>query len=266
MRAPNQRRVAAQDRRADAERVPAVPRAAPPAPRVPELRVLRGREVVAACRRARSRPRSLARGAMTDPVTVAVDANGADLGPAEVARGAAAAAAEHGVRVLLFGPGRADRRPVPDGRRGGRRAGLDRQGRGPGARRAREPRRLDRRRPSRRSPTAAPTRSSPAARPAPRWPPRCSASSAGAASTGRRSPCSCPVPGRAVPAARRGRQRRGAARAPRPVRAHGRGVHGDRDGRLAAARRAAVQRRGAVEGPGGRRRRPRGALRRRARG
>ena len=36
-------------------------------------------------------------------VTVAVDANGADLGPAEVAAGAAAAAAQ-GVRVLLFGP------------------------------------------------------------------------------------------------------------------------------------------------------------------
>ena len=37
------------------------------------------------------------------PITVAVDANGADLGPAEVAAGAAAAA-EQGVRVLLFGP------------------------------------------------------------------------------------------------------------------------------------------------------------------
>jgi phosphate acyltransferase len=36
-------------------------------------------------------------------VTVAVDATGADLGPAEVAAGAAIAAA-HGVRVLLFGP------------------------------------------------------------------------------------------------------------------------------------------------------------------
>jgi len=36
-------------------------------------------------------------------VTVAVDANGADLGPAEVARGAALAAAA-GTRVLLFGP------------------------------------------------------------------------------------------------------------------------------------------------------------------
>jgi glycerol-3-phosphate acyltransferase PlsX len=40
---------------------------------------------------------------MTDPVTVAVDANGADLGAAEVAAGAAIAA-ERGTRVLLFGP------------------------------------------------------------------------------------------------------------------------------------------------------------------
>jgi glycerol-3-phosphate acyltransferase PlsX len=38
-------------------------------------------------------------------VTVAVDANGADLGPAEVARGAArAVAADPDLRVLLFGP------------------------------------------------------------------------------------------------------------------------------------------------------------------
>jgi glycerol-3-phosphate acyltransferase PlsX len=40
---------------------------------------------------------------MDAPVTVAVDANGADLGPAEVAKGAAQAAA-NGIRVLLFGP------------------------------------------------------------------------------------------------------------------------------------------------------------------
>jgi phosphate acyltransferase len=38
-------------------------------------------------------------------VTVAVDAGGADLGPREVAAGAAQAA-EHGVQVLLFGPAR----------------------------------------------------------------------------------------------------------------------------------------------------------------
>jgi glycerol-3-phosphate acyltransferase PlsX len=41
---------------------------------------------------------------MSAPVTVAVDANGADLGPAEVAEGAAMAAAGGAVRVLLFGP------------------------------------------------------------------------------------------------------------------------------------------------------------------
>jgi phosphate acyltransferase len=50
---------------------------------------------------------------MPDPVTVAVDANGADLGPAEVARGAALAVAA-GTRVLLFGP-RAELGEVPDG-------------------------------------------------------------------------------------------------------------------------------------------------------
>ena len=47
------------------------------------------------------------------PLTVAVDANGADLGPAAVARGAALAAAE-GTRVLLFGPA-AEFGDVPDG-------------------------------------------------------------------------------------------------------------------------------------------------------
>src|SRR5256885_14481741 len=40
---------------------------------------------------------------MTDPATVAVDANGADLGVAEVAAGAAIAA-ERGTRVRLYGP------------------------------------------------------------------------------------------------------------------------------------------------------------------
>lgn len=40
---------------------------------------------------------------MADRVTVAVDATGADLGPAEVARGAARAAAT-GIGVILFGP------------------------------------------------------------------------------------------------------------------------------------------------------------------
>lgn len=46
-------------------------------------------------------------------ITVAVDANGADLGPSEVAAGAALAAAR-GTRVLLFGPADAIG-PMPDG-------------------------------------------------------------------------------------------------------------------------------------------------------
>ncbi|MCW3039934.1 MAG: plsX [Solirubrobacterales bacterium] len=50
---------------------------------------------------------------MADIVTIAVDANGADLGPAEVAAGAAIAA-QQGVRVLLFGPA-AQIGEVPDG-------------------------------------------------------------------------------------------------------------------------------------------------------
>src|SRR5215208_1389806 len=39
-----------------------------------------------------------------EQLTIALDANGADAGPAEVARGAALAAAAGDVRVLLFGP------------------------------------------------------------------------------------------------------------------------------------------------------------------
>jgi glycerol-3-phosphate acyltransferase PlsX len=50
---------------------------------------------------------------MTSTVTVAVDANGADLGPAEVAAGAAIAARQ-GVRIILFGPAE-QMQPVPDG-------------------------------------------------------------------------------------------------------------------------------------------------------
>ncbi len=50
---------------------------------------------------------------MTAPVTVAVDAGGADLGPAEVAAGAAIAV-ERGVRVKLFGDASLIDR-VPDG-------------------------------------------------------------------------------------------------------------------------------------------------------
>lgn len=56
-------------------------------------------------RGARSSARSPTRGTPTPSgdVVVAVDANGADLGPGEVAAGAALAA-QRGVRVLLFGP------------------------------------------------------------------------------------------------------------------------------------------------------------------
>ena len=39
-----------------------------------------------------------------EQLTIALDANGADAGPAEVARGAALAAARSDVRVLVFGP------------------------------------------------------------------------------------------------------------------------------------------------------------------
>ena len=67
----------------------------------------------------------------TEPV-VAVDCNGADLGPAEVAAGAAMAAAR-GARVLLFGPAAELGEPLA-GRRDRRRPRLDRQGRGPRAR------------------------------------------------------------------------------------------------------------------------------------
>ena len=50
---------------------------------------------------------------MGEPVTVAVDANGADLGPAEVAAGAALAA-RRGLRSLIFGPAE-EIGDVPDG-------------------------------------------------------------------------------------------------------------------------------------------------------
>src|ERR687889_2944260 len=42
--------------------------------------------------------------AAADPLIIALDATGADAGPAEVARGAALAAAGGEIRVLLFGP------------------------------------------------------------------------------------------------------------------------------------------------------------------
>ena len=60
-----------------------------------------------------------------EQLTIALDANGADAGPATVARGAALAAASGDVRVLVFGP--ADEIDRPDaGRRLRPRAGTHR--------------------------------------------------------------------------------------------------------------------------------------------
>ena len=79
-------------------------------------------------------------------------------------------------------------------------------------------------RPPARSPRAAPTRSSPAARPAPRSPP--GLFNVKRAKGIHRPALAIPLPdpGRAGDAARRRRQRRLPARAPRPVRVHGRGA------------------------------------------
>ena len=257
----NQRRVAAQDHRAGDQQRARSATPAPSASGLPELRHLRRpRGRPRARRPARPRPRPLDRPPAVPGgrvLTVAVDANGADLGPAEVARGAAEAAAR-GVRVLLFGP-------AARGRRARRRASRS------STRRSRSPR--------------PPTRPARSARPP--TPRSCRAVEAVAdgdadalvsgGSTGAALAASLfgfkrargihrpalavvvPVPGRAVPAARRGRQRRGPARAPRPVRPHGRGLHGGRHGHGAPARGAALQRRGARQGQRGRRRRPRRA-------
>ena len=190
-------------------------------------------------------------------IIVAVDANGADLGPAEVAAGAAIAARQ-GVRTLLFGPadkfGEIDapdglvevvdapvsiaKVPDPVGRRAVDQGRLDRpgrQGRRRGPRRRARLRRLHRRRARRgaaerqaRAGHLPPGAGDPAAR-------------------SRRPP--------ARHAARRRRQRRGPPRAPRAVRLHGRRAGLDRPGHRAPARGAAVQRhrgdQGHAAGPGG---------------
>ncbi len=56
-----------------------------------------------------------------EQLTIALDANGADAGPAEVARGAALAAASGDIRVLVFGPAAelGGPGPGPPGRRAG---------------------------------------------------------------------------------------------------------------------------------------------------
>ncbi len=197
-------------------------------------------------------------------VTVAVDAGGADLGPREVAAGAARAAAE-GIGVLLFGPAgemgpvsagvevvdapvsiakQADpayavrttpdasivqaTRAVAEGRAAGvRDRWLHRIGAG---RRPVQPPPRPWRLPSRARPAAA-------------------------------------QPGRiADPAARRRGQRRLPPGAPGPVRAHGLGLRPGGDGHQLAPGRAALQRRGAGQGhagPGRRARAARGLARRR---
>ena len=151
----NKRRVAAQARRADVQRVPAVPQPAPPAPRLPDVRDLRGPRG-----RARARPRSRPRARPPDhwvasrmPVTVAVDANGADLGPAEVAAGAAIAAAAGRARRALRAR-RADRRRAPTASRSSTRPVSIAKAPDPVARGALDARRLDRAGRARRSPRA----------------------------------------------------------------------------------------------------------------
>ena len=193
---------------------------------------------------------------MVERVTVAVDANGADLGPGEVARGAAIAA-ERGIDVVLFGPA---------GELAG--AGVEVVDAPVSIAKAADPARA-----VRSTPEASIVQAVEAVASG-RADALVSGGSTGAAlaaslfrfkrARGVHRPALAivvPVPGRAVPAARRRRQRRRAARAPRPVRAHGRRVHGGRDGVRAPARGAALQRRGALARAGGRRRRPRGAER-----
>ena len=187
--AHDQAPVAAQDQRAVGERIPAVPSAPAPAPGVPALRHVRRprgrrRDV------ARPRPRALALRAVPEPVTVAVDANGADKGPAEVARGAALAARRAGARVLLFGPA-AELGEVPAGVEIvdaplsiAKAADPARAVRGNPGRVDRPGRRGRRRRPRRRARVRRLDRGRPRRR-------RCSPSSAPAACTGRRWRSSC---------------------------------------------------------------------------
>ena len=87
--------LAAQDHRAGGERCPQCHQPRRPHRVCPHCGFYGGREVVAD--RARPRPRHDSSPSMTAEVTVAVDANGADLGPAEVARGAARSPPRRGV-------------------------------------------------------------------------------------------------------------------------------------------------------------------------
>src|SRR4029079_11220334 len=195
-------------------------------------------------------------------VTIAVDTNGADLGPAEVAAGAATAAAQ-GVRVLLFGPaeaigGVADggevidapvsiakasdpaiavrstpdasivqaARAVAEGRAQAFVAGGSNRAAAGAAR-------VQNRRASGRGAGGGPLQHGARER---AFPPR---------------PAAAPAdPRQARDAARRRRQRRIAPGAPRPVRLHGRGARAGGPRRRGAAGGAAQQRRGGDEGHG----------------
>ncbi len=157
-----------------------------------------------------------------EAAVVAVDCNGADLGPAEVAAGARDRGRPQGARVMLFGPA-AELGDPPPGvevvdapvsiaksadpasavRATPRR--LDRAGRASRRRRPRPGARVRRR--HRRGARRGAVQHQARAR---HLPP-----GAGAAAAG---------PGQARDAARRRRERRGAARAPRAVRLHGRGA------------------------------------------
>ena len=193
----NQRRSQHKIARADAEHLPAVPPAASPAPRVPALRRLRrSRGHGGRARRSRSRARPLgAAERMAGRVTVALDANGADLGPGEVARGAALAAGRGDPRAAVRAGGASSATRCPRASRSSTRRSRSPRPRTPPARsaRRRSPRSS---RPSARSPAAGPTRWSRAARPASPSPPACSRSSAPAACTVPRWRSSSPPPGR----------------------------------------------------------------------
>ena len=158
--------------------------------------------------------------------TVAVDANGADLGPAEVAAGALRSPPRQGVTRPALRPGRRDRPEV--GRDGvevvdapvsiAKAADPVRAAR----RDARTPRSSGRPRPSA---PARPTRSSAAAPPAPRSPPALfNIKRAPRDLPARARRCPCPSPSTRSRCSTSGANAEVPPRAPRPVRLHGRGA------------------------------------------
>ena len=251
--------------RADVQRVPAVPQPAPSAPRLPRVRLLR--------RAARSsRPPSHATTITTTShgrravpaVTVAVDANGADLGPGRGRRRRGRSPRRRASRPAVR-PGRRDRRR---GRRASRSS----------TRRCRSPRRADPRPRRASTPDASIVRRrapSPTARP--------TRSSAGG-STGRgarRGPVQhqarprhlppalaipLPVPGHPVTLLDVGANAEVRPEHLVQFALHGRGAGAGRARHRAPARRPAVQRRGGDQGHAARARGPRALLDRARRG